>query len=150
MVRVPGSGGVLKDRGGVAWRKRPSAGSSVFTAEHSPKREVHRWPCPKAPCPFPWTRFVPVTASIWSGASDWVALQDLIVLEVTERMGTAPRLMTQTAGTGRAEGERVRTTIPDPIWSRRQQGIDDVTGLVHHNDAGSSHTALNRWTHGPE
>lgn len=28
------------------------------------------------------------------------------------------------------------------IWSRRQEGISDLTGLIHHNDAGSQYTSF--------
>jgi putative transposase len=28
------------------------------------------------------------------------------------------------------------------IWARRKQGITDLTGLVHHTDAGSQYTSI--------
>jgi putative transposase len=36
----------------------------------------------------------------------------------------------------------VLDTLEMAIWSRRRDGIDDLTGLVHHNDAGSQYTSF--------
>lgn len=38
--------------------------------------------------------------------------------------------------------ELVLDTLEHAIWSRRQQGIEDLTGLVHHTDAGSQRTSF--------
>ncbi|WP_289232390.1 MULTISPECIES: IS3 family transposase [Barrientosiimonas] len=38
--------------------------------------------------------------------------------------------------------ELVLDTLEHATWSRRQQGIEDLTGLVHHNDAGSQYTSF--------
>ena len=38
--------------------------------------------------------------------------------------------------------ELVLDTLEHAIWSRRQQGIEDLTGLVHHTDAGSQYTSF--------
>ena len=81
-MRGPRSGGVRANSGGTSARRRPSAGSSVCTAEHSPK-EGHRWPCPSLPCP------------------NRVALQELIELEATERIGAAPYERTEDRTTER-------------------------------------------------
>jgi len=48
-------------------------------------------------------------------------------------------------------GWRVATTMSTPlvldtlemaVWTRTQDGVDDLTGLVHHNDAGSQYTSI--------
>ena len=36
----------------------------------------------------------------------------------------------------------VLDTLEMAIWSRRQDGIDDLAGLVHHSDAGSQYTSI--------
>ena len=38
--------------------------------------------------------------------------------------------------------ELVLDTLEQAIWSRGRDGIDDLTGLVHHNDAGSQYTSF--------
>ena len=38
--------------------------------------------------------------------------------------------------------EIVLDTLEHAIWSRGRDGIDDLTGLVHHNDAGSQYTSF--------
>ena len=38
--------------------------------------------------------------------------------------------------------ELVLDTLEHAIWSRGRDGIDDLTGLVHHNDAGSQYTSF--------
>ena len=48
-------------------------------------------------------------------------------------------------------GWRVATTMTTPlvldclemaIWSRQRQGFSNLTGLIHHNDAGSQYTSI--------
>jgi putative transposase len=39
----------------------------------------------------------------------------------------------------------VLDTLEMAIWARGRDGVEDLTGLVHHTDAGSQ-TGLNRWT----
>jgi putative transposase len=36
----------------------------------------------------------------------------------------------------------VLDALVQAIWSRAQQGVDDLTGLVHHSDAGSQYTSI--------
>ena len=38
--------------------------------------------------------------------------------------------------------ELVLDTVEHATWSRRQQEFEDLTGLVHHNDAGSQYTSF--------
>jgi putative transposase len=38
--------------------------------------------------------------------------------------------------------ELVLDTLEHAIWARRQQGVTDLTGLVHHTDAGSQYTSF--------
>jgi putative transposase len=38
--------------------------------------------------------------------------------------------------------ELVLDTLEHAIWSRRQTGVSDLSGLVHHNDAGSQYTSF--------
>jgi putative transposase len=38
--------------------------------------------------------------------------------------------------------ELVLDTLEHAIWSRRQAGVVDLSGLVHHNDAGSQYTSF--------
>jgi putative transposase len=38
--------------------------------------------------------------------------------------------------------ELVLDTLEHAIWSRRREGITDLTGLVHHTDAGSQYTSF--------
>jgi len=36
----------------------------------------------------------------------------------------------------------VLDALEQAIWSRAQQGVDDLTGLAHHSDAGSQYTSI--------
>ena len=38
--------------------------------------------------------------------------------------------------------ELVLDTLEHAVWSRRQQGVSDLAGLVHHTDAGSQYTSF--------
>jgi putative transposase len=38
--------------------------------------------------------------------------------------------------------ELVLDTLEHAIWTRSQAGLDDLTGLVHHTDAGSQYTSF--------
>jgi putative transposase len=38
--------------------------------------------------------------------------------------------------------ELVLDTLEHAVWTRRQRGISDLTGLVHHTDAGSQYTSF--------
>jgi putative transposase len=38
--------------------------------------------------------------------------------------------------------ELVLDTLEHALWSRRREGIEDLTGLVHHTDAGSQYTSF--------
>jgi putative transposase len=38
--------------------------------------------------------------------------------------------------------ELVLDTLEHALWSRRQQGFEDLSGLVHHTDAGSQYTSF--------
>jgi putative transposase len=67
----------------------------------------------------------------WSGTV-YVAL----VVDVYSR-----RIVGWRAAT-RMSTELVLDTLEHAIWSRRRDGVEDLTGLVHHTDAGSQYTSF--------
>lgn len=38
--------------------------------------------------------------------------------------------------------ESVLDTLEHAVWTRRQDGVSDLTGLIHHTDAGSQYTSF--------
>nr|WP_157508676.1 IS3 family transposase [Luteipulveratus halotolerans] len=67
----------------------------------------------------------------WSGTV-YVAF----VIDVYSRMIVGWRAATSMST------QLVLDTLEHAIWSRRQHGVDDLTGLVHHTDAGSQYTSF--------
>ena len=58
------------------------------------------------------------------------------IIDVYSRMIIGWRAATQMTT------ELVLDTLEHALWTRRQTGVTDLTGLVHHNDAGSQYTSF--------